>query len=153
MENSSSISIEKVAIRYGLFTFLGLVGYFLLMKWVGLFEIHELRGLNFFILLAGVGYSLKYYKANNNAEFVYFQGLSLGVLTSLIAIIPFAVFIFFYLVIDTAFMQNLIVNEPFGRFFNPFILSFLVAFEGIFSGGLMSFVLMQYMRKSHMIAA
>ena len=146
-------SIERIAIRYGLITFLGLVVYFLLMKWLGLFEIHELRGLNFFILLAGIGAALKHYKENSNSEFMYFQGLSLGILTTLTAIIPFGVFVFFYLVLDVAFMQNLIANEPFGRFFNPFILSFLVVFEGIFSGGLMSFGFMQYMRKSHMVAA
>lgn len=148
-----SNSIESTAIRYGLITFIGLVVYFLLMKWIGLFEIHELRGLNFFILLAGIGGALKNYKENCNSDFVYFQGLSLGILTTLAAMIPFGVFVFFYLVLDVSFMQNLIANEPFGRFFNPFILSFLVAFEGIFSGGLMSFGLMQYMRKSHMVAA
>ena len=148
-----SISIESTAIRYGLLTFLGLVAYFMIMKWVGLFEIHELRGLNFFILLAGITTALKHYKDNCNDDFAYFQGLSLGVLTALAAIIPFAIFVFLYLLVDVSFMQNLIANEPFGRFFNPFILSFLVAFEGIFSGGMMSFVLMQYMRKSHMVAA
>lgn len=146
-------SIENVAIRYGVITFLGLVAYFMIMKWVGLFEIHELRGLNFFILLAGIGYALKHYKEKNKDDFVYFHGLSLGLLTSLVAIIPFGVFIFFYLVIDVSFMQNLIENEPFGQYFNPFILSFLVAFEGIFSGALMSFGFMQYMRKSHMVAS
>lgn len=151
MKNSNSI--ESVAIRYGLITFLGLVAYFMLMKWVGLFEVHELRGLNFFILLAGIGTALKHYKENCNSDFVYFQGLSLGILTTLAAIIPFGVFVFLYLVLDVEFMQNLIANEPFGRFFNPFILSFLVVFEGIFSGGLMSFGLMQYMRKSHMVSA
>lgn len=150
MENS--ISIEKVAIRYGLFIFLGLVTYFMVMKWVGLFEIHELRGLNFFILLAGIIYSIRYYKKKCNTDFVYFQGLSLGILTTLLAVIPFGIFIFFYLQLDVNFMQNLIANEPFGRYFNPFILSFLVAFEGIISGGFMSFVLMQYMQKSHMVA-
>jgi uncharacterized protein DUF4199 len=151
MENKKSI--ESIAIRYGVITFLGLVAYFMIMKWAGLFEIHELRGLNFFILLAGIGYALKFYKDNCNDEFSYFQGLSLGMLTTLTAVIPFGIFIFFYLVFDVSFMQGLINNEPFGRYFNPFILSFLVAFEGIFSGGLMSFALMQYMRKSHMIAA
>ncbi len=147
------ISIERVAMRFGLFTFAGLVGYFMAMKWVGLFEIHELRALNFFILLAGITKALQYYKKYCNIDFAYFQGLSLGILTTLIAVVPFAIFIFFYLEMDAVFMQHLIANEPFGRFFNPFILSFLVAFEGIFSGGLMSFGLMQYMRKSHMVAA
>jgi len=146
-------SIESTAIRYGLLTFLGLVAYFMVMKWVGLFEIHELRGLNFFILLAGIAMAMRHYKENCNTDFAYFQGLSLGILTALAAIIPFAVFILIYLLVDVSFMQNLVENEPFGRFFNPFILSFLVAFEGVFSGGMMSFVLMQYMRKSHMVAA
>lgn len=149
MEKSNSI--ERVAIRYGLITFLGLVVYFMLMKWAGLFEIHELRGLNFFILLGGIGYAIKHYKTINE-DFVYFQGLSLGILTTLATVIPFGVFVFFYLVIDVNFMQNIITNEPFGQYLNPYILSFLVVFEGIISGGFMSFAIMQYMQKSHMVA-
>ena len=143
--------IEKIAIKYGLIVFVGLTAYFLFMKMVGLFEIHELRGLNFFILFAGVWRALTYYK--NKYDLEYFEGIGLGALTAIIGVVPFAIFIFFYLHADTQFMANIIANEAYGQYMNPYILGFLVAFEGGISGVLVSFGMMQYLKKSRMVSA
>ena len=148
---SRNLSVEKVAIKYGLIIFLSLVLYFFFMKLVGLFEIHELRGLNFFILFAGVWKSLTYYKKKAGLD--YFEGIGLGSLTALIGVIPFAVFIFFYLHADTQFMANIIATEVYGDYLNPYILAFLIAFEGGISGVLVSFGMMQYLKKSRMVSA
>ena len=142
--------IEKVAIKYGLIVFVGLTAYFLLMKTVGLFEIHELRALNFFILFAGVWKGLTSQRKTGHLS--YFEGIALGSLIALIAVIPFALFIFFYLQIDTQFMDKIIATEAFGEFLNPYILSFLIAFEGGISGVLVSFGMMQYLKKSSLIS-
>ena len=143
--------IEKIAIRYGLIAFAGLTAYFLFMKMVGLFEIHELRSLNFFILFAAIWRGLTYQRKNGHLS--YFEGIALGSLIALIAVIPFALFIFFYLQIDTPFMSNIITNEAFGQFLNPYILAFLIAFEGGISGVLVSFGMMQYLKKSSLVSA
>jgi hypothetical protein len=37
-------------------------------------------------------------------------------------------------------------NEPMGRFLNPYIVSFIVALEGLFSGLLVTFVLINYLQ-------
>jgi len=145
---SNNLSVEKVAIKYGLIIFLSLVTYFLFMKLVGLFEIHELRGLNFFILFAGVWKALTHFKKKAHLE--YFEGIGLGSLTAVIGVIPFAVFIFFYLHADSQFMANIIATEPFGEYMNPYILAFLIAFEGGISGVLVSFGMMQYLKKGRM---
>ena len=57
----------------------------------------------------------------------------------------FAVFFFVYVsFIDTELMQYIIENEPMGRFLNPYISSFIVALEGVFSGLLVTFILINY---------
>jgi hypothetical protein len=148
---SNELSVEKVAIKYGLIIFLSLVAYFLFMKLVGLFEIHELRALNFFILFAGVWKALTHFKKKSQLE--YFEGIGLGSLTAVIGVIPFAVFMFFYLHADSQFMANIMATESFGEYMNPYILAFLIAFEGGISGVLVSFGMMQYLKKGRMASA
>jgi hypothetical protein len=148
---SNNLSVEKVAIKYGLIIFLSLVLYFFFMKLIGLFEIHELRGLNFFIMIAGIWKALTYYKKKGNLEF--FEGIGLGSLTALIGVIPFAIFIFFYLQVDSQFLANIVAHESFGQYFNPYILAFLIAFEGGISGVFVSFGMMQYLKKGRMVSA
>ncbi len=148
---STEINTEKVAVKYGLIIFISLVAYFLFMKFVGLFEIHELRGLNFFILIAGIWRALTTYKSK--AGLSYFEGIGLGSLTAIIGVVPFSVFIFFYLHADAQFMANIIANEAFGQYLNPYILAFLISFEGSISGVLVSFGVMQYLKRSRMVSA
>ena len=42
-------------------------------------------------------------------------------------------------------MQSIIENEPMGRYLNPYIVSFIVALEGVFSGLLVTFVLINFL--------
>ena len=148
---NNNLSVEKVALKYGLIISLSLVAYFLFMKLVGLFEIHELRGLNFFILFVGVWKALTYYKKRYGLE--YFEGIGLGSLTAIIGVVPFALFIFFYLHADSQFMANIVANEAYGQYMNPYVLAFLIAFEGGISGVLVSFGMMQYLKKSRLVSA
>jgi len=145
----STDSIEKIAFRYGMLTLAGLLVYFFLMKFIGLIQVHELRALNLLILIGGISLALKKYREVSQTAPIYFQGLGLGILVSVFAVIPFGVFIFFYLVMDHQFLLYLQEHEAFGQYLNPYILSFLVAFEGIASGAMVSFGLMQYYKKSH----
>ncbi len=146
MKNDSTF--DKIAIKYGLLTFLGLIAYFLVMKLVGLMHIVELRVLNLFILSYGVWLAIKQYIKDSEDKFVYLQTLALGVFVSLVAVLPFAIFIFFYMTWDAQFMQMIIANEWFGEYLNPYIISFLIFFEGILSGFFIAYTLMQYMKKS-----
>jgi len=148
-----NISIENIAIRFGLLTAFGLITYFLIMNLVGLVYIVELRVFNFVILAYGVWLALKKYVNHTGDEIVYLRSLILGVLTSLIAVAPFAIFIFIYMSTDVAFMQHIVENEIFGQYLNPYIVSFLIFFEGMISGFFIAFTLMQYMKKSYIKSA
>ena len=140
-------SIEYIAVKYGLMTFGGLVAYFLLMKVIGLVHIVELRSLNFLIMVTGVWLAFREYKKYHNEGLAYFNGLGLGIRTTVVSVIPFALFIFFYLQLDPVFMETIRANEMFGYHLNPYLLAFLIAFEGSLSGFFIAYTLMQYMKR------
>ncbi|MBK8290692.1 MAG: hypothetical protein IPK96_06785 [Flammeovirgaceae bacterium] len=74
----------------------------------------------------------------------YFRGLITGVATGAIASGIFAIFLFAYMSIDSTLMQGIIENEPMGRYLNPYIAAFMVALEGLFSGLLFTFIIINY---------
>lgn len=142
----SKITVEKTAEKYGLLTAAGLIVLFFLMKLFGLVHIIELRALNFFVLAAGVVFSLRAFNREKPQSFSYLKGLGLGVLTAIIASVGFALFVFIYTnFLDPAFMQSIVDNEPFGQYLNPYIAAVAVAVEGIASGLILTFIAMNYM--------
>lgn len=142
-------SIEALAIRYGLYTTAGLIIYFLLMKLFGLVHVVELRALNLFVLLSGIILALRTFK-RQQGTIDYLQGIGLGLMTSAIGVVAFALFVFIYLQIDSDLMKAIVQNESFGEYLNPYILAFVVALEGTASGFIATFVIMQYLKRSHL---
>ena len=142
-------SVEVMAIRYGLYTTAGLIAYFLLMKLFGLVHVVELRALNLFVLLAGLILALRAFK-RQEGTIEYLQGIGLGLMTSAIGVVAFSLFVFIYLQMDPVLMQAIVEKESFGEFLNPYILSFVVALEGTASGFIATFVIMQYLKRSHL---
>ena len=71
--------------------------------------------------------------------------LFLNLIKSIIASLIFAIFLFTYVKLDSAFMQAIVDNEPMGRYLNAYIISFLVGLEGVFSGLLVTFILINYL--------
>jgi hypothetical protein len=115
------------------------------MKFSGLLYTTELRMANFIFLALGIYYALKKFKATHDDHVNYFRALVTGVATGAIGSIIFAAYFFIYVsFIDTEFMQYIVDNEPMGRFLNPYISSFIVALEGVFSGLLVTFILINY---------
>lgn len=137
---------KRIPENYGIRIAVGVIAFFLFMKLVGLFHIVELRVLNVFILVAGIYLALKKFKATHEGHIHYFRALVVGVATGAIASFIFAIFLFVYVTVDSSFMVWLQENEPMGRFLNPYIVSFIVALEGIFSGLLVTFVLINYLQ-------
>ncbi len=138
---------KRIPENYGIRIAVGVIAFFLLMKVAGLFHIVELRVLNLFILVAGIYLALKKFKATHETHLNYFRALSVGVATGAIGSVLFAAFFFVYLsFIDTGFMVWLQQNEAMGRFLNPYIVSFIIALEGVFSALLVTFVLINYIQ-------
>jgi hypothetical protein len=135
---------KRIPENYGLKIGAGLIAFFLLMKVVGLVHIYELRFLNVIIQVAGIYYALKKFKETHGQHINYFRALVTGVSAGAIASLLFAIFIFSYLMVDQNLMLDIIEKEPMGRYLNPYIAAFMVALEGIFSGLLFTFILINY---------
>lgn len=134
---------EQIPQSYGLRIAVGLIGYFLIMQILGYAHVVELRLLNLFILVAGVWYALKRFR-ETHPEMSYFRALVTGVATAAIGALSFAAFLFIYMISNDALMQAIVENEPMGRFLNPYIVACIVALEGLFSGLLVTFILINY---------
>lgn len=137
---------NRIPENYGLRIAVGLMAYFVIMVIVGLAHHVELRLLNLGILVIGVYYALRRYRETREDKLNYFRALITGVATAAIGSVVFAAFLFIYMNVDDSLMQSLIENEPMGRYLNPYIASFIVALEGLFSGLLVTFVLINYIK-------
>jgi hypothetical protein len=136
---------NRIPENYGLKIAAGLIIYFMIMKFSGLLYTVELRMGNFVFLTAGIFFALKKFKATHEDHLNYFRALVTGVGTGAVGSLVFAAFFFLYVsFIDTSFMDYIVANEPMGRFLNPYISAFIVALEGVFSGLLVTFVLINY---------
>jgi glucan phosphoethanolaminetransferase (alkaline phosphatase superfamily) len=135
---------NRIPESYGLKIAGGLIAYFLIMKVTGLAHHVELRLLNLVILIGGVYMALKAFKKTHEDHINYFRALVTGVSTAAIGTFVFAVFLFVYMKIDTSMMQSIIENEPMGRYLNPYMAAFIVALEGVFSGFLVTFILINF---------
>ena len=135
---------NRIPENYGLKTAAGLIAYFLVMKFAGFGHHVELRLLNLFILVGGIYFALKKFKETHGQHINYFRALVTGVATGAVASLVFAGFLFAYMMMDSSMMQTIIENEPMGRYLNPYMASFIVALEGVFSGLLVTFILINY---------
>jgi hypothetical protein len=130
-------------------TALGIVCFFLLMKLFGLNTIVELRFLNVLIILVGVRYVLVHKRAENGGKLEYLNGIIAGFMTAFLAAVIFAVFIFIYLNLDSAFMLYLRNTQPFGNYLTPASSSIITVLEGAASGAIISFMLMHTLNKDN----
>jgi len=135
---------SRIPESYGLRIGVGLIVYFVIMHLTGLSHHVELRLLNLLILVAGVYLALKKFKETHNGQLNYFRALATGVSTAAIGSFMFSLFLFAYMKLDPSLMESIIQNEPMGRYLNAYIAAFIVSLEGLFSGLLVTFVLINY---------
>jgi hypothetical protein len=135
---------NRITESYGLGIAAALIVYFLLMRAIGLAHHVELRLLNLAILGVGIYFALRKFKATHEGQLNYFRGLVTGVTTAAIGSMAFALFLFIYMKVDGGMMQAVIEQDRMGRYLNAYIAAFVVALEGVFSGLLMTFVLLNW---------
>ena len=135
---------NRIPENYGLRIALGLIVYFVVMHSISLGHHVELRLLNLLILAVGIFFGLKKFKETHGKHLNYFRALVTGVAIGAVGSIVFALFMFIYMKLDSSLMESIIQNEPMGRYLNAYMASFIVALEGVFSGLLVTFVLLNY---------
>lgn len=135
----------RISEIYGTLIALGLVLYFFIAYLFGFLHIIELRGLNLFIMLAGIYYALRQYERTHPGKIDYFRALLLGITTAFIGTSTFVLFLFLYLKADSSLMQSIREAGPMGPYLNEYITTFAVWFEGIFSGLILTFILINFL--------
>jgi hypothetical protein len=130
---------------YGTFIAGGLILYFFIAYIAGFLHIIEFRLLNLVIMGAGVFFALKQYHRTHTGTLDYFRALAVGVSSAFIGTSTFVLFLFLYLKIDKGLMQSIIESEPMGAYLNAYIATFAVWLEGIFSGFIMTFILINFL--------
>lgn len=129
---------------YGAIIAFAFIVYFLISYAIGVAHITELRFVNFLILLVAVYFALKQYK-RTHGRLEYFNGLVTGVAAAFVGSSTFTLFIYFFLKLNNTFMQVVMENAPLGEYLDPYIASFSIWFENIFSGFVATFILINYM--------
>jgi hypothetical protein len=142
---------DTSAIRVGLATFFGLVAYFFLMKLIGLSHILELRFLNVIILGIGISVGIVRLKRELHERDFYLQGLAQGVYVTVVAVLFFAGFMGLYLsLIDHKLMDEIKQNAPMGFPVTGASIFGALVMEGLASGVVISFIVMQYLKQEAM---
>lgn len=141
-------TIQSVGVTTGLVTSLVLVSYFSIMKAFGFAHVTELRYFNFFILSAGILYAYYLFrKPGYNIE--YFAGAGLGFITTIASVIPFAAFLYAYFTyVDPGLLESIKNASKMGEYLTPFTVAGAIVVEGMASGVILSFILMQYYKSA-----
>jgi hypothetical protein len=149
-EHKPALAKDKTAelcTGMGLLGCVGLIGYFLIMRAFGLHEVLILRGFNLLILLACIIFTLRIH-TKSHGKVDYFKGIRMGLHVTLVAVIPFVLFIFFYLRYDDGFWEIVQRKIGMGEYhITPSMVAWVLGVEGIASGAIMSFVAVQYFKK------
>lgn len=133
----------RTEIRYGLLMLTGFLAFFFTMKVAGLHQQIFLRGFNALIHFGVVFLAINSISHKDKTIENYFNNFLVGVKTSLIGMLPFVIFQFFYLkYLDPAFMQHLIENAPLGDYLTPFTAAVVLFMEGLGATFLSSFIAM-----------
>lgn len=148
MEKEIKNSIGDISIKTGIRIFLFLIVYFMVMKYTGLVYSAIAWFFNFIMLFLGMIYAFRSYRniigPDSNVD--YLPGFILGCTVTIVTVIPYVVFIYVYFAhIDPPLLMLLKNNVVFmseqitaGRAAATTLL------EGLSSGFVMSFVIMQY---------
>jgi pheromone shutdown protein TraB len=137
---------QNKIIKFSLFTVIGLIAYFFIMKFLGLEHNFNLRLFNALIMYAGVYYLIK--SLMSSAESLsYLQGLLSGLIYSISVGLLFSAFVGIYTYLTPDFMQSIKDNEPQGVYMNEFGITILIFIEAMASGILFTYATMQFMKK------
>lgn len=128
-------------IKNGLLMLAGFIAYFFFMKVLGLYTEVFLRVFHVFIHGTFVFLAMKMFRKQNQGEFDYLETFGVGMRASIIGVLGFSFFQFFYLqFIDPSFMSYIQENALMGSYLSPLKASIFLVMEGLGISILTSYV-------------
>ncbi|MFI2741377.1 DUF4199 domain-containing protein [Zhouia sp. PK063] len=141
---------NKIFLKFGVITAIGLIAYFLVAKLLGLHDDPWFRIGNGVIVGIGIYYAMKTRKMTDGTAFKYFDGLRTGVFTGFVATIIFVFFMSIYMYhIDKGFAADIIDKWVKDYHQGPAILLFFLTLEGFSSTVIMALTFMQKFKYSN----
>jgi len=134
-------------IKYGLFTALALIVYFLSMKLFGLEKNFYLRFLNFLIIIIGTYALIK--QELKKPDATYFSTLINGISMTVVTVLGFLIFLAIYIKgFDPSFIEVMEASQIWGNQLSVAQASVAVFIEGMASGVVITFAWLQYFKNS-----
>ena len=136
---------RKIAVVYGVMIAIGHLVYFWAAWLLGFLHITELRVLNLLIQGAGIYFALRAFRKTQQGSLHYFRAMTVGFIASAVGTVIFAGVLFIVFQIDHDLFENIMRNEPMGRYLTVYMACFAVATEGALSGTFATYLLMNWM--------
>ena len=141
------------SIKFGFYTGLSLIIFFLIMKIFGFHRNLDLHYLNMIFLFFGLMFSIRKIKLFSG-ELKYLEGLKIGVIVTIFSILILNFFMLFYeFLIDPSFLKLLQEKISFGyeksNTVTSLIVFGLIFIEGLSSGFIFTYMLMQYFKNDY----
>ena len=134
----------KIVIKYGIWFFVGLMAYYLLMQVLGFSDRFDFRILNALIQIVVVYLAIRTYAHTNREDFNYLSGTVIGVNTSIVGLIPFAIFQMINLYLNPSLVETIREIAPVvGPYINPLTGGLIVFSEGLVVGLVLSYICMR----------
>lgn len=136
--------MRNIALRYGAIMFVGFTLFFLVMHAFSLSDKYYFRIFNAVIHVAVIAVAMRKYKNLYPDEFNYLSGVGVGMFTSAVGVIPFAIFQLIFLATHPDFVETLRQNvETVGQYLTPFTASLIVLVEGLAASIIISYIVMR----------
>jgi len=135
--------MRNIAIKYGLWMFVGFTAFFLIMHALGYSQNYYLRLLNAVIHLSLIYVAIKAYREKNEESVSnYLSGVAMGMYASAIGVLLFTIFMYTFLTVNTEFTQSLIAHmELSGKFVLPIGPTAFLLVEGIATSLIGSYIM------------
>ncbi|MBK8503810.1 MAG: hypothetical protein IPL46_17320 [Saprospiraceae bacterium] len=135
---------NKIVIKHGIGLFLGLIAYYLIMQILGLSNRYDFRIFNAVIQIGVLYLAIKEYAKSKPEDFNYLSGTVIGINTSVVGVLPFAIFQMINLYLNPQLLEFIQQNAPVvGPYVNPFSGGLIVFVEGLAVGLVISYICMR----------
>lgn len=143
------ITPETNGVRYGLYTSIFMMVYFVAASFIKLTERIEFSFLNGVILAVGVCFAIVQFKRSRDGRMAYLAGFGTGIITAIVASVAFAFFFILYAgVINPHIMDGLQAQDLFGYELSVTIAFLAIILQGAMAGMIVSLIAMQYYKSA-----
>ena len=136
----------KLALRHSFVLAALFTAIFLVCRAAGLYQIIELRFINYALFFPLGFVVLKKAFVANGGHLSYFNGLMIGFLLVTLGQLWYAMLFFLYLQVDGAFLNFIVSQMPQPLYYPRLSIFFVMVGEGFAAGAICALALMQYFK-------